>query len=152
MHAILNAKARMLFPGTFRQAGAETPCHPSENGAVTTFVALAQNANACYGVLSCATLSHMAKHISIRLWDDVLAAVDKAAKEEERDRSQVINRALRSAFGLGQVKLESLASMQQRAQDRAEEKIVEGIKRSGMCGHGREKKFCVYCQKTEKAK
>lgn len=98
IHATLNTKASILFPGTFSQAGAEHPCHPLRNAALASPVAHSQNTNVCDDVLSCVTLSHMAKHISIRLWDDVLEAVDKLAAVEERDRSQVINRTLRAAL------------------------------------------------------
>lgn len=85
-------------PGTFSQPGARNPLPASENAALVSGVAQTKNDNVCDGVLSCVTLSHMAKHISIRLWDDVLAAVDKLAVVEERDRSQVINRTLRQAL------------------------------------------------------
>lgn len=53
-------------------------------------------------VLQCATVSDMSIKISVRLSDDVLQAVDEAARQQDRNRSQVINRVLRAALDVNQ--------------------------------------------------
>jgi predicted transcriptional regulator len=108
---------------------------------------------ACDGVLSCATLSHMAKHISIRLWDDVLEAVDKLAAADERDRSQVINRTLRRALCVQDWSMSPAAVKAGHVATEPEKNSPDKPRRAaGMCVHGREAKFCVHCQKAAKGK
>lgn len=105
----------------------------------------------------------MAKHVSIRLWDEVLAAVDKKAAAEERDRSQVINMVLRDALVCQEVGQIAKAGRETwegtlvpKAATKANSTNVTGLgldaekisekpaSKSGKCEHGNVFGKCVY--------
>lgn len=96
----------------------------------------------------------MSMKISVRLSDDVLQAVDEAAEREGRNRSQQVEWVLKQGLAVvGMV--DAVGKSAGDAARGAQVRISNWDKpkrEAGMCVHGRETKFCVYCQRAAKGK
>lgn len=114
-----------------------------------------------YIPLQSATLSDMSKVMSLRLPDALAGMIEQEAIKQDRSQHQIVLRTLKDAFGIKAADTmlcdapagssELAAQLSVAAASKKEPVFPREPKReAGMCTHGRERKFCVYCKKTEK--